>query len=931
MPPTVNEALSDNDIEILYDIINKAERNPGSQFGPTLFAAYDDILAQGEIAEEDGQRYFRFLLRMVAGRAENESLLSRFRHVLQEMGIQIHLENESDESPGDSTRVDEDEALVEDVKQAPSPLSTSSRRASFAELEVEELEEREDQFERLSVAEHFNQDMLLRSVLQKISAKQSELHRYEYLERRATIVWDCHLKHKAFTHWQTITSGEVEKTALARRHMVRWKYFNTWKVYTAVQLIKVEHFRLRKFFTLRWQQRTKVRALENAARITCQGNLFSKYFHAWLIRFFDSRAPLWKSEDRIRKCFNVWLQQTRLRKDQEHYVGSTWRPHNLERNVLLLWSTRVQHLQDLDSIACEFRKHSLLSAFGMLRKSATLAPKVSQFAQRYNFRVARNAFSTWRSYTELSVKAKSLYDTSLKRKIFIQWNHTLRCRYLEQEKDIKLQTQALYKWSLVAKASRAVRMRDAKNLSTQFKLWSKKIQEKQSMLTDVADSYLASQRRLQLLSSLLRILHRRQQTEDFAESFRNTKLLGAAFQKWHSQIENLWHMNEKASAAHFYISTTTALKLWREATQQRQRQRRREIYATVRRNNKIRLARDTLGRLREGVVNIRAMERIAQEKQQDRAIQMAISTFGVWLAQTQAILAHDEEAVVLLRRKLLTKRFQRWITRHQEYQRFEEAAASSNAAAIEREASNCFRRLDRRLFQIKGQEQWALQLRKRHWQKHVKNMVRYWVERATALKRSEAKPDVLGRPEVDQDESDDDPRGDGFDTETRGTRQVRQTLYEESRHDVDDFDLARLPPDAGNRGGEQILEGYTFLTSTPIPGYLRTPSRRAARVKAREKLFGADISNTGVATPATSRIPFPTAATAPAASSFTAIRPPSFDSITPFESKLHAQGYSGYKASSKGTPTVGGAYSTQEHKSSHFNGFEDIVEDVESS
>ena len=937
MPPTVNEALSDSDVEILYDIIHNAERNPGPQFGPALFAAYDDILARGGIAEEDGQRYFRFLLRMVAGRMENESLLSRFRHVLEEMGIHIHLGDEGEESPGDSTRVGEEEALVEDIKEAPSPLPTPFRPASFAELEreePEELERPEDQLEMLSAAEHFNQEMLLRSVLQKFSAKQSELHRYEYLERRATIVWDCHLKHKAFTHWQTIASGEVEKTALARRHMLRWRYFNTWKVCTAVQLIKVEHFRLRKFFTLWWQQRTKVRALDNAARITNQSNLFSKYFRAWLIRFCDSRAPLWKSEDRIRKCFNAWLEQTRLRKTQERYVDSTWRPHNLERSALLLWSRRAQSLQDLDSVACEFRRHSLLSTFGTLQKSATLAPKVSQLTQLHGFRAVRSAFSIWRSHTELSVKAKRLCDTRLVRKTFVQWNDALRCRYLMQDMDIRLQVQALYKWCLAARASRAMRMLDMKNLSAKFRNWSRKTQEHQSNLGDIEDSYAASQRRLQVLSSLHRwysALHRHQQNEERAESFNDGKLLGTACQKWHSQLENLRYLDQKASAAHFYISTTTALKLWREATQQHQRQRRREAYATVRRGSKIRLAREALGRLREAVVNIRTMERIAQEKQEDKAMRVAISTLAVWLEQTRAVLAHKQQAATLLSGKLLAKNFQTWVARHRECRRLEEAAASSNVAAVEREASNCFRRLDRRLFQIKGQEQWALQLQERHWQKHVKNMVRYWAERATALKtRGTKRPDVSGLAEDYQDEDDDEP-GDGLETERRGARRGHRILSEETELDIGHLDLARLPLDADNTGGELDFEGYTFLTSTPIPGYMRTPSRRAARVKAWEKLFGADIIKTGVSTPAASGAPLQTAATAPAASSSTPVRATSFDSITPFERKLRAQGYSEYM-SRRDTPKsgrLGGLHSANALTSSHFAGFEDIAEDVE--
>lgn len=86
-----NEAtsLSDEDVHLLFEIITQAERSPGPQFGPGLFAAYDEILARENVPSILEQKYFMFLLRMLTGRGENDTLFSRFEHVLAEMGIQV--------------------------------------------------------------------------------------------------------------------------------------------------------------------------------------------------------------------------------------------------------------------------------------------------------------------------------------------------------------------------------------------------------------------------------------------------------------------------------------------------------------------------------------------------------------------------------------------------------------------------------------------------------------------------------------------------------------------------------------------------------------------------------------------------------------------------------------------------------------------------
>jgi protein SFI1 len=264
-------------------------------------------------------------------------------------------------------------------------------------------------------------------------------------------------------------------------------------------------------------------------------------------------------------------------------------------------------------------------------------------------------------------------------------------------------------------------------------------------------------------------------------------------------------------------------------------------------------------------------------------------------------------------------------------------ATSYNTGWVAVEAMNSLRQLSWRLFEIRGREKWAIDLREKHTEKHVRNMLRYWAARAIASRRGQVKQgDHLN--EDDEGAVDIDEEGDLLAEDENLPEIGDLTAFDNSAWNLGlnlDLDTNLFP-----EGGGGPFAADNIISSTPLPGYLRTPSKRnTARAKARERLVGL-ITSAPPTAPRFSVIPPATAP--PRQQIFSAA--PSFNgrgAITPFERKLRAQGYSGQGLRNR-TPGSGlfgggvgggvlGKGKTPARSSVGFAGFEDIPEDSERS
>ena len=109
---------------------------------------------------------------------------------------------------------------------------------------------RQAQSDLTRIAVNYDSHILLRQSILQLRDSLSDKSFWNQQERRADRARDLFLLTKAFTHWAQTASDEVFRTSVARRHILRTRYFNAWRDITAVNELKSRRLGLRKWFAV---------------------------------------------------------------------------------------------------------------------------------------------------------------------------------------------------------------------------------------------------------------------------------------------------------------------------------------------------------------------------------------------------------------------------------------------------------------------------------------------------------------------------------------------------------------------------------------------------------------------------------------------------------------------------------------------------------
>ncbi|MCJ1313732.1 hypothetical protein MMC25_007412 [Agyrium rufum] len=146
------DALSDDDFEVLYQIVQAAQQSPTAETLPfrALFKAYDEVLLRYGLDSDHDQVYIRFLFRLGNRKQPGVSLEETFEAFLAEHDVRLEFDSaqeghEAEEKPedtlgtvGESTRGTENEIFAPRGR---------ARRASFSSV-INAEEEHTKQFRR---------------------------------------------------------------------------------------------------------------------------------------------------------------------------------------------------------------------------------------------------------------------------------------------------------------------------------------------------------------------------------------------------------------------------------------------------------------------------------------------------------------------------------------------------------------------------------------------------------------------------------------------------------------------------------------------------------------------------------------------------------------------------------------------------------------
>lgn len=637
-----------------------------------------------------------------------------------------------------------------------------------------------DDMEKLAVA--FDRRILLKLSFEQLkdTARMKRSSRetdrfFKRLESRADKARNLFLLTKAFTHWAKSAEDEVQRTSVARRHILRTRFFNGWRDITAVNELKIQHFVLGKFLR-HWRARTAtIHENRQFAVMLYEENLVHRVYKEWFFKFCAIAAPAWRNDRTRRVMLQKWCEIVKVLKERENWATDR-RDRTALKTTFNIWQQRTTAVESQHIQADNFRTTTLLNTtIRTLQKQAHLAPLLSQFQARINGRKTRSIFQTWWRDSQLSRQARDVNQMRILRNAWTAWNDRLRIKALEDRINDRVLVECLYKWTLASRVSLFQRVHSRQLKESTFLTWVTKTNQRANTL-DAAERRFAQFKRTQLLRTCLHSLEAataERRAEEFAVVAEyQQKLKQRMFEKLREKQEHFLQLKQWSADARFYVLSKRSLRIWSEASQHARRNRRRDTYAQARRTIKTNLVRKLFENWRDKANHIAVQNQQANDILENRTFQSTAALLHQWHDRAIMFRQLDTQAINVYNFKLGSRYFQSWSSRMESLHVLEGQALALRQESIEIAATSALKKLGWRLWNIQRQEENARALYERNFEKHVRAMVRFWFEQtAERLANRPVSPTPTsrsrgtGRVRDDADNGRGDAVGVGFDVE----------------------------------------------------------------------------------------------------------------------------------------------------------------------
>lgn len=686
-----------------------------------------------------------------------------------------------------------------------------------------------EHLDRLAAAR--DAEVLLRQAFEhwraRLHAKKqaAETERYfRHQERNVKRCRDLMLMGKAFTHWSQCTLEERRRTSDARQHVLRLKYFHAWRDITVENQWTVRHQALRKFFGV-WKQRC-IRRLTNdiKADLVRHENLSQIAYWQWFWTFCEKRAPEWRTGRLRSKYLLQWVAafKTNKRQDQQAIVSSNLLYY---RRCLSRWRHKTQVIHDSRRKALAFvEERQATHALQAWRRGKDYAPLAHQISIMVDWRVAGVTFAIFITRFRFEKQAEAVDRLRTARNAWTQWNDRLRWQTIAHRIDDRYCLEALYRWviaerCLLLQRLRAERLRKycLNKLRHQWVLNNLQRAKSCQIIEDIQTK--------SCLRSFLARWHSQLDTlrrdEWLAFEFHTPKATQDALQTWNQSFNHVRTLNQWAKDAQFYFVAKRMIERWRTATTESKRQKRKNAYVHARRMIKINLARGNLRRWHVVFTHMVSLQQQAKSFNQDRLLRVGTIMFDSWRDQSDFTRDHEAQADRHYSKRLLERHLYTWIERLEEQAKLEEIADLNGDLRVKNVAFGWFNSLRLKIIELKGQEANAENLRNWYEKRRMRNLLRRWQDKTSRSLRPQEETTFTSQV-----------------TRTRPRAALDHRSSKKRVEDWTDFDVGDWIP---------ALEAQS--STTPLPGYLSTPSKRAARAKALVR-----VSTTPAGTPFEQRL-----------------------------------------------------------------------------
>jgi protein SFI1 len=630
------------------------------------------------------------------------------------------------------------------------------------------------------------------SLLEKRHIAETERF-FAHLEQRSVQARNLYLLHKAFTHWGISAFEAGERTSIARRHIIKTRTFNAWRDITAINELKVRRQVIKKFFGI-WKRRHDSISSTHATSVQIdESNLLKKTYGQWVRNVSEKKATTWWSENAKQLSLFQWTIAAGAIRTNQH-VAEEERLLRLARNSWRIWRAKTLSQVRHDWEAKCFHQGRFCSfTLRKWRRETGVIPAKKTLQADVNVRLLRDAFALWLHRSRQERQAAATDRLRIIREAWTNWRHKLRFQVLEACVNERVILRSVYKWVLAERSVLAQRVVTQRLLLDCLNSWTRKsktLREQKWAQEDLAQSFARNRSRYLTLQCLHSRLRAKQQHEADAANFFVPRILGGLLSQWSERSHHLQQLERWSRDAEYYFLASRTLKRWKISRESAKREKLKAAYAQVRRTKKMNLARSVLFYWRHKAQKILELQARAIHLYQNRTVIIGMNIFDRWRARVDEL----QELESLWREGVLSRQFSFWRSRTSAFRQLEVEAIITFQ---ERQQSHAVKKWSLLTLQLRSQSRYATEIREKNLKRSFRKIFAYWQQRT-----GQRIPVKSSRRDV-RDPLEATPRAEfwsefGDDTE------------------VDEWAKGLDEPNA----------------STPIPGYLKTPSKRMERVTA---------------------------------------------------------------------------------------------------
>ncbi|OIW28018.1 Sfi1-domain-containing protein, partial [Coniochaeta ligniaria NRRL 30616] len=427
----------------------------------------------------------------------------------------------------------------------------------------------------------------------------------DWIERRVTRAYNRIIVRKAFWHWFASAQDEVERTEIARRHILRKRYFEAWRSHQADVEAKIHTFRLRTLIRVWKRAAIHQEVRENFAVQRYRHNLVENVFNTWYDEYRAQLADeLWACRVR-EKYMIVWKAETRRSADLYEECFFIDQRFLLER-VISIWRRAAEELQMM-AYGCTGQKLSrdLQRALQDWWTLASLNKKLREFTEERDRRIKSQIIDQWVTQNREADQQGLLARRLDMQELVVHWRNEAKFRIFKDNRLRELKLEVISHWRLEVKLANYKRLRERRTKEGILaKLRTAAAESKTEAIQVLQTADTVAERREK--ASILRIWRGRTSAcldqRDTATDRYFFSMASSCVEHWYiragEEASRIAELRAFAARGAYYVAASNVIGSWAEITKRARRERLTRAYHTFRRRYKVSMVDKCLSKWR---------------------------------------------------------------------------------------------------------------------------------------------------------------------------------------------------------------------------------------------------------------------------------------------------------------------------------------------